>query len=107
MRYRLFIICLVYKIADMGKMQEDLKHKSVADIWKDENVNSENQLASKTKKLVDRMYNIKLELIKDLQKQHDTLHKAKLNICITIDNQKRKLRREIEILKAEICLKDE
>lgn len=34
---------------------------------------------------------IKLELLHDLYKQRESLHKAKLNIYVTIDNQKRKI----------------
>lgn len=90
----------------MEEMKENLKRKSIAHIWQYESnteVKLQEQITAATK-LKDRIYKIKKDLIDNLQKQADDLYRSKINLCITIDKQRSKLRREIEILRAEIGL---
>lgn len=86
-------------------MENNLKRKTIEEIWGNNEENNLNAVNKKAKALNDRLIDLKTQLINDLQKQHDELHRAKLNICISLDKQKLKLRKQIKAIKAEMAMK--
>lgn len=84
-------------------MKRDLKRRSIQEIWCN---NEQNEMSEAKKKATDiflRVKQIKTQLKDELQKQHDELHRMKLNMCISIDIQKKKLRKQIQALKIELA----
>lgn len=81
---------------------QKFSQSDIARIWSNEpNIQGESQ-TNTVRRAKQLAKNIKNQLIDDLLKQHEELHKMKLNICISLDKQKKAIRRQIKILRADI-----
>lgn len=61
--------------------------------------------STSSKKEIEKSNQMKRDLIKELKKQHNDLHRAKLNICISLDQQKCKIREKIKQLQNELSIR--
>lgn len=82
----------------MEEMQKILKRRKIQEIWQSEPQNEIETARKQAKDIRDCACNLKSQLIEDLQKQHDVLHRMKSNVCISLDQQKSKLRQQIIII---------
>lgn len=88
----------------MKRMRVDLKRENIADKWEYEK-NESNKIQKYEEK--ENKQNVKSEIakkqmIRDLWKQHEKVNKAKLDICITLDQQKKDIRDLIVKLKKDL-----